>query len=210
MRTLNVGLWIESRPRYSHWQVHILDTQNAIAHALYNSQISHRQTDITTTTRMSISSLVTEESITTEPILTFFVSIWARLQADCLIILRWLQDGREPSVMSTIQCETNDTEHFHARSEYPLLYQSLCWLWAYPILVGGRCPGRLFLPGRFQSCKGISDPEISGTMMSYRRYHDTDVSWQLHPKLSVLSSLIHTCSGNRERRDTYSYSFHSY
>ncbi|KAE9392642.1 hypothetical protein BT96DRAFT_265825 [Gymnopus androsaceus JB14] len=72
-------------------------TQNEIAHVLYNSQVCHRQTDITTMTRIAISTLVKEESLTTEPILTFFVSIWARLQADCLDILRWLQDEREPS-----------------------------------------------------------------------------------------------------------------
>ncbi|KAF9078443.1 hypothetical protein BDP27DRAFT_1412431 [Rhodocollybia butyracea] len=72
------------------------DTQNGIAHALYNSQVSHRQTDITTTVRIAIPSLVSEEIIMTEPSLTFFVSIWARLQADCLDILRWLQEDREP------------------------------------------------------------------------------------------------------------------
>ncbi|KAF5392665.1 hypothetical protein D9757_000934 [Collybiopsis confluens] len=72
-------------------------SENGIAHALYNSKVSHRQTDLTTTTRIAISSLVSEEILTTEPILTFFVSIWARLQADCLDILRWLQQDRKPS-----------------------------------------------------------------------------------------------------------------
>ncbi|KIK55523.1 hypothetical protein GYMLUDRAFT_47735 [Collybiopsis luxurians FD-317 M1] len=72
-------------------------TENGIAHVLYNCKVSHRQTDIATTTRIAISSLVSEEILTTEPSLTFFVLIWARLQADCLDILRWLQQNRRPS-----------------------------------------------------------------------------------------------------------------
>ena len=79
----------------------VLGTQNEIAHAHYASQVSHRKTDVLTTARTTLSMLVSDEMLTIETGLSLFLSIWSRLQTDCMDILKWLQKGKHHSVCWT-------------------------------------------------------------------------------------------------------------
>ncbi|THV05761.1 hypothetical protein K435DRAFT_890403 [Dendrothele bispora CBS 962.96] len=69
-------------------------TQNEIVHAHYAAQVSHRRTDVLTTARTAIAKLVSDEILTIEAKLSFFMSIWLRLQTDCVEIMRWLENSR--------------------------------------------------------------------------------------------------------------------
>ena len=69
-------------------------TRNEVTHAQYTAQVCHRKTDALTTAQTMISTLVSDEMIAIESSLSFFLSIWSRLQYDCNDILHWLQHSR--------------------------------------------------------------------------------------------------------------------
>ncbi|KAJ7507282.1 hypothetical protein B0H11DRAFT_197708 [Mycena galericulata] len=72
-------------------------TRNEVAHAQYTAQISHRKSDALSKARTAISELVPNEISTLETAITFFMSVWLTLQADCLEIVTWIQNNsREP------------------------------------------------------------------------------------------------------------------
>lgn len=72
-----------------------------MAHAHYAVQISHRQKDILTTVRSAMSTLVSDEILTVQSGLTFFLAIWSGLQTDCTDIYNWLKDpGSHPVRLS--------------------------------------------------------------------------------------------------------------
>jgi hypothetical protein len=69
-------------------------SRNEVAHAQYTAQVCHRKTDAITTAQTTMSTLVSDEMIAIELGLSFFLSIWSRLQSDCTDILHWLQNPR--------------------------------------------------------------------------------------------------------------------
>ncbi|KAJ7130132.1 hypothetical protein C8R44DRAFT_61510 [Mycena epipterygia] len=71
-------------------------TRNEVAHAQYTAQISHRKSDVLSQARTAISDLVPNEISILEATLNFFLAIWLRLQADCLDVVSWIQNNREP------------------------------------------------------------------------------------------------------------------
>ncbi|KAJ7595020.1 hypothetical protein C8J56DRAFT_454931 [Mycena floridula] len=68
--------------------------QNEMTHAHYAVQVSHRTTDVLTSSILTISTLISEEMLILEASLSFFLTIWSRLQSDCLAVHQWLQDPR--------------------------------------------------------------------------------------------------------------------
>jgi len=69
-------------------------TRNEVTHAQYTAQVCHRKTDALTTAQTMISTLISDEMIAMESSLSFFLSIWSRLQYDSNDILHWLQHPR--------------------------------------------------------------------------------------------------------------------
>ena len=71
-----------------------IGNRNEVTHAQYTAQVCHRKTDALTTAQTAISILVSDEMVAIESSLSFFLSIWSRLQFDCNDILYWLQHPR--------------------------------------------------------------------------------------------------------------------
>ncbi|KAJ7481627.1 hypothetical protein FB451DRAFT_1129986 [Mycena latifolia] len=71
-------------------------TRNEVAHAQYTTQISHRKSDVLSKARTAISDLIPNGMLLLEASLSLFLAIWLRLQADCLDIVNWIQNNREP------------------------------------------------------------------------------------------------------------------
>ncbi|KAJ6610500.1 hypothetical protein B0H10DRAFT_412291 [Mycena sp. CBHHK59/15] len=69
-------------------------TRSEVAHQQYTSRMSHRRAGTLSQVRTAISDLVPSELLTLEAALSFFMSIWLRLQADCLDIVSWIQNDR--------------------------------------------------------------------------------------------------------------------
>ncbi|KAF9463275.1 hypothetical protein BDZ94DRAFT_1259539 [Collybia nuda] len=87
-------------------------TRNEVAHAQYASQVCRRKTDALAITQTTMSKLVSDEMIMLESGLSLFLSIWSRLQCDCIDILQWLQNPRArpempPALVSVI--DSGDT-----------------------------------------------------------------------------------------------------
>nr|GAT45959.1 tryptophan synthase beta subunit-like PLP-dependent enzyme [Mycena chlorophos] len=71
------------------------DARNEIAHAQYAAKMSHRTSEVLSTTRTAVSDLVPRQMLLVETMLSLVMAIWLRLQADCLDIGNWV---RSPSM----------------------------------------------------------------------------------------------------------------
>ncbi|KAF8219636.1 hypothetical protein L208DRAFT_1338840 [Tricholoma matsutake] len=124
----------KSRPRFSHQRLALLGdlavigrfyeqlegTQNSVTHAQYTAQVCHRRTHGLTTAQTTISSLVSEEMIVMESGLSFFLSIWSRLQYDCNDILNWLQHPRGHPIPHAIASLLDGGDNLYAAVAHSL------------------------------------------------------------------------------------------
>ncbi|KAJ7747980.1 hypothetical protein DFH07DRAFT_1062673 [Mycena maculata] len=94
-------------------------TRNAVAHAQYTTQISHRTSDVLSKAQTAISDLVPNQMLTLETALTLFMGIWLTLQADCLEIVNWIQNQDNPEPPSSVSA------YLHGYTIYSVLATSL-------------------------------------------------------------------------------------
>ncbi|KAF7319408.1 Tryptophan synthase beta subunit-like PLP-dependent enzyme [Mycena chlorophos] len=71
------------------------DARNEVAHAQYAAKMSHRTSEVLSTTRTAVSDLVPRQMLLVETMLSLVMAIWLRLQADCLEVGNWV---RSPSM----------------------------------------------------------------------------------------------------------------
>lgn len=121
-----------------------LGTRNELVHANYAAQVSHRQTDVLTTVRTMISSLVTDQLFGMESTLSLFLSIWAMLQTDCMGILMWLQGPRQPGVCHSLPFFPSGADPFSAIPGTTFICCGIFRKWFYYIRVSCGLSGPLY------------------------------------------------------------------
>lgn len=88
-------------------------TENEKTHIHYTVQMAHRRTDLITMVRTAMSSLVSNEITTFETGLTFLLTLWSRLQTDCLQLNKWLSESCHQEIPACVLAYAESQKTFY-------------------------------------------------------------------------------------------------